>query len=139
MSSASLIPSSFSSTTMSLRTRLPHRSDYGVGAGTGISGFRANLGVGDDLFGSREDAIRCLVELHGGGILHEKATDLRVHNNPDGKYLIKGGGPKVWRKFRLRKEHRRLQGLIVGKRCGTTENIGAAARRRCRENMRAAS
>ena len=24
--------------------------------GTGISGFRANLGVGDDLFGSREDA-----------------------------------------------------------------------------------
>lgn len=29
---------------------------YGVGAGTGISGFRANLGVCDDLFGSREDA-----------------------------------------------------------------------------------
>ena len=29
---------------------------YGVGAGTGISGFRANIGVGDDLFGSREDA-----------------------------------------------------------------------------------
>jgi hypothetical protein len=29
---------------------------YGVGAGTGISGLRANLGVGDDLFGSREDA-----------------------------------------------------------------------------------
>ena len=29
---------------------------YGVGAGVGISGFRANLGVGDDLFGSREDA-----------------------------------------------------------------------------------
>jgi hypothetical protein len=25
---------------------------YGVGAGVGISGFRANLGVGDDLFGS---------------------------------------------------------------------------------------
>jgi hypothetical protein len=29
---------------------------YGVGAGVGISGFRANLGAGDDLFGSREDA-----------------------------------------------------------------------------------
>ena len=26
---------------------------YGVGAGVGISGFRANLGVADDLFGSR--------------------------------------------------------------------------------------
>jgi hypothetical protein len=30
--------------------------NIGVGAGVGISGFRANLGVGDDLFGSREDA-----------------------------------------------------------------------------------
>jgi predicted phage terminase large subunit-like protein len=29
---------------------------YGVGAGVGISGFRADLGIGDDLFGSREDA-----------------------------------------------------------------------------------
>src|SRR5262245_47864702 len=29
---------------------------YGVGAGVGISGFRANLGLGDDFFGSREDA-----------------------------------------------------------------------------------
>jgi len=29
---------------------------YGVGAGTGISGFRADLGLGDDFFGSREDA-----------------------------------------------------------------------------------
>lgn len=29
---------------------------YGVGAGVGISGFRANLGLGDDFFGNREDA-----------------------------------------------------------------------------------
>lgn len=29
---------------------------YGVGAGVGISGFRAWLGLGDDFFGSREDA-----------------------------------------------------------------------------------
>ena len=49
--------------------------------------------------------------------------------NPDGKYLIKGGGPKVWKQFHLRKEHRRLQGVIHGKRCGTTHNIGPAARR----------
>jgi hypothetical protein len=32
--------------------------------------------------------------------------------------------------FRLRKEHRRLQGFIRGKRCGVTENIGEAARKR---------
>ena len=53
---------------------------------------------------------------------------LRVHDNPDGKYLIKGGGPKIWNRFGIRKKHRRLQGLIFGKRCGTTENIGPAAR-----------
>lgn len=29
---------------------------YAVGAGVGISGFRADLGLADDLFGSREDA-----------------------------------------------------------------------------------
>lgn len=29
---------------------------YGVGAGVGISGFRADLGMADDLFGSRQDA-----------------------------------------------------------------------------------
>jgi hypothetical protein len=75
-----------------------------------------------------EDAISRLVERHGRGILHEKAIDLRIHANPDGKCLIKGGGPKVWKLFRLKKEHRRLQGIILGKRCGVTQNIGPAAR-----------
>ena len=86
-----------------------------------------------------ETAINRLVELHGGGIFHDKAIDLRTHANPDGKYLIKGGGSKVWKRFRLRKEHRRLQGVIHGKRCGVTENLGAAARRRCGGQERTAS
>jgi hypothetical protein len=48
----------------------------------------------------------------------------------DGLYLLKGGGPRVWRLFpRIRKEWRRPQGIIFGKRCGTTQNIGPAARR----------
>jgi len=34
---------------------------YGVGAGVGISGFRADLGMCDDLFGSREDAYSELI------------------------------------------------------------------------------
>jgi len=80
-----------------------------------------------------KDAIRRLVELHGGGILHDKANDLKVHDNPDGKYLIKGGGPEVWKRFGIRKENRRMQGIIHGKRCGTTENIGPAARMRWEE------
>jgi hypothetical protein len=45
----------------------------------------------------------------------------------------------LWKKFGLRKEHRRLQGLIYGKRCGVTENIGEAARDRWRGNKIAAT
>ena len=49
----------------------------------------------------------------------------------DGFYLLKGGGPKVWKLFpRIRKEWRRPQGVIFGKRCGTTQNLGPAARRK---------
>jgi hypothetical protein len=77
-----------------------------------------------------EAAIYRLIKRHGKGYWAEQVIDLRIHDNPDGKYLIKGGGPKVWNRFRLRKEHRRLQGLIHGKRCGTTQNIGRAARQR---------
>ena len=67
---------------------------------------------------------------HGHGYWADEVIKLVIHDNPDGKYLIKGGGPKVWKLFRLRNEHRRLQGIIHGKRCGTTQNIGPAARRR---------
>jgi hypothetical protein len=86
-----------------------------------------------------EAAIGRLVRRHAGGIFHEKAIDLWLHGKapyPDGKYLIKGGGPKVWKRFRLRKEHRRLQGIIHGKRCGTTENIGPTERVRARHRLR---
>jgi hypothetical protein len=76
-----------------------------------------------------EAAIYRLVKRHGRGYWAEEVIDLRIHDDPDGKYLIKGGGREVWKLFRLRKEHRRLQGIIFGKRCGTTQNIGRAARR----------
>ena len=79
-----------------------------------------------------EAAILRLTERHGRGIFYEGVIKLVIHHNPDGKYLIKGGGPKVWQKFGLRKEHRRLQGFIHGKRCGVTENISPAARKRLR-------
>ena len=81
-----------------------------------------------------QDATSRLVQRHGHGIFHEKAIDLRVHDNPDGKYLIKGGGRKIWKRFGLRSKDRRSQGLICGKRCGVTENIGLAARKRWSES-----
>src|SRR5262245_31854098 len=78
-----------------------------------------------------EAAISRLMRRHGGGILYEKTFDLRLRDKspyPDGKYLIKGADPKIWKQFRLRKERGRFQGTIRGKRCGTTENIGLAKR-----------
>jgi hypothetical protein len=84
-----------------------------------------------------EAAIYRLIKRHGqrdgdkrgDGCWAEEVIKLVIHENPDGKYLIKGGGPQIWKRFRLRKEQRRWQGLIHGKRCGTTQNIGPAARR----------
>lgn len=78
-----------------------------------------------------EAAIYRLIKRHGRDISDERVIKLVIHDKPpypDGKYLIKGGGPKVWKQFNLRKEHRRLQGIIHGKRCGTTVNLGRAAR-----------
>jgi hypothetical protein len=42
--------------------------------------------------------------------------------------LLKGGDSEVWRLFRIKKKFRESQGIIYGKRSGTTENIGKAAR-----------
>ena len=77
-----------------------------------------------------ESAMYRLIHRHGGTYWDERVIKLVIHDNPGGKYLIKGGGPKVWRHFRLRREHRRLQGIIHGKRCGTTQNLRPAALRR---------
>jgi hypothetical protein len=41
--------------------------------------------------------------------------------NPNGLYLLKGGGPDVRQTFRVPIPWRKRQGLIVGKRYGTTE------------------
>ena len=72
-----------------------------------------------------------LVGHHGNGILGEFAVELVTWPDPDGLYLIKGGGPLVWKQLpRIRKDWRTSQGIIHGKRCGTTQNIGRAARRR---------
>ncbi len=79
--------------------------------------------------GQVEAAISRLINRHGRGITDERVIKLVIHDNPDGKYLIKGGGRDVWKRFRIRQKWRKPQGLIFGKRCGTTQNIGPAARR----------
>jgi hypothetical protein len=78
-----------------------------------------------------KDHLVRLIDRHGEGILGEFAVSLVIWPDPDGLYLIKGGGPLVWEQFpRIRKDWRTPQGTIHGKRCGTTQNIGSAARRR---------
>ena len=79
-------------------------------------------------------AIERLVARHGGGIWSEHAVKLKVWLDPDGLYLLKGGGPEVWRLFRIKKKWREAQGVIQGKRCGVTQKISAkqlAFRRFC--------
>jgi len=72
-----------------------------------------------------------LVGRHGGGVTSRKAVDLTLYRYAaDGRYLLKGGGREVWEKYRLPSSWRRMQGRIHGKRCGTTQNIGPAARLR---------
>jgi len=72
-----------------------------------------------------------LVDRHGAGVTHRSAVKLTLYlNGADGRYLLKGGGREVWEKYRLPSSWRRMQGRIYGKRCGTTQNIGPAARLR---------
>jgi hypothetical protein len=72
-----------------------------------------------------------LVDRHGNGILGEFAVRLVIWPDPDGLYLIKGGGLAVWNQFpRIRKDWRTAQGIIHGKRCGVSQNLGPTARLR---------
>src|SRR5262249_38319029 len=56
------VPNDIAHNTKTLGIKLARESPasggeyYGAGAGVGISGFRADLGLGDDFFGSRQDA-----------------------------------------------------------------------------------
>ena len=71
-----------------------------------------------------------LVDHHGEGILGEFAVILKLWPSPDGLYLIKGGGSHcVDAVPRIRKEWRKAQGIIFGKRFflrHLSQNIGRA-------------
>ena len=55
-----------------------------------------------------------------------------LDENPDGKYFLKGGTRVVWDEFQLPNRWRSKlgEGLLDGKRCGATQNLGPAARQR---------
>jgi hypothetical protein len=51
------------------------------------------------------------------------------------RYLLKGVGPAGWDKFNIPHRHRVPQGKIKGKRSGTSQNLGPAARKRWNDRM----
>lgn len=71
-----------------------------------------------------------LVTLVARQILDDRAIELTFPSNPDGKYFLKGGTPAVRDTFGLPDKWRSKlgEGVIDGKRCGVTQNIGPAAR-----------
>jgi hypothetical protein len=75
-----------------------------------------------------EDALDRLIDRQGDGNYADYTLQLTFPPNPNGIYLLKGGGPDVWRRFSVPRRWRKPQGFIHGKRCGTTENIGRARR-----------
>ncbi len=75
-----------------------------------------------------EDALERLIDRHGDGNFLDYTLKLTFPPNPNGVYLLKGGGTDVWRQFAVPRHWRKPQGFIHGKRCGTTENIGPTAR-----------
>jgi hypothetical protein len=83
-----------------------------------------------------EGALERLIDRHGRGNFLDCTLKLTFPANPNGVYLLKGGGPDVWLKFGVPKLWRKPQGLIQGKRCGVTENIGPAARAQHRHLLR---
>lgn len=80
-----------------------------------------------------ERAIERLIDRHGEGNYLDCTLKLTFPRNPNGVYFLKGGGPDVWRKFRVPRCWRKPLGLIHGKRCGVTENVGATARSKFKE------
>lgn len=62
-----------------------------------------------------ERAVYRLIKRHGRDCWSDEVGKLVIWPNPDGKYLIKGGGTEVWKRYALRKEHRRRQGLILAR------------------------
>jgi hypothetical protein len=77
-----------------------------------------------------EGALDRLIDRHGRGNYADRSTQADHSSRPERALSAEGGGPDVWQTFGVPMSWRKRQGLIVDKRCGTTENIGPAARHR---------
>jgi hypothetical protein len=82
-------------------------------------------------------ALERLIDRHGEANYLDCTLKLTFPSNPNGIYLLKGGGRDIWRKYAVPSIWREPQGFIVGKRCGVTENLGPKARKQLDKPMAA--
>ena len=61
-------------------------------------------------------ALERLIDRHGRGNFADHTLKLTFPRNPDGLYLLKGGGPDVWQAFAVPMAWRKRQGLIQHQR-----------------------
>ena len=104
--------------------------------------FRSSGGVEGGVELLQVEAALSRIVRRSAGRLEHYAVKLKIPTdggNPgpyngrsyDGLYLLKGGGKRAWKLFpRIKKEWPRPQGVIFGKRCGCTQNLGPTARGR---------
>jgi len=73
-----------------------------------------------------ERALERLIDRHGEGNYLDCTLKPKFPANPNGLYLLKGGGPDVWRKFGVPHCWRKPQSFIHNKRCGVTGSHASA-------------
>jgi hypothetical protein len=85
-----------------------------------------------------ERELRRWLEKTAGPIIDEKAIDVRPANRPQGagEYMLKGLTEAHARRYKIKAE---FQGVVFGKRCGISENLGPAAIKRHRAAIAASA
>lgn len=85
--------------------------------------------------GLEKEFIAKLPSWVGGNVIPGTIDVRPITDNGWQKYVLKGVGPVGWDHFNISKHRRDAQGKIEGKRCGISQNIGPAARKRWNDRM----
>jgi len=116
------------------RKKIPLCADWVREAPSGVGHFHMAFYLPDkwlrdvDRLAEIERGLKRLVTLHGDGEADGYAVKFERRNG-DPRYFLKGGTPEVWSKHKVKIDFRnKPQGVIFGKRSGSTLNIGPKAR-----------
>jgi len=121
------------------RKKIPLRAVWVREAPSGVGHFHLAFYLPDkwlrdvDRLAEIERGLKRLVTLHGDGQADGYAVKFERRNG-DPRYFLKAGTPEVRSKHKVLREWPKEQGVIIGKRSGSTLNIGPQARERFSEN-----